>query len=370
MIKTLINRIKLFSSPRKEFYLFLKSLLGVTPGNLKLYDTAFIHKSSSLTNEHGHVINNERLEYLGDAILGSIVAEYLYNRFPHKGEGFLTQMRSRLVNRVFLSQLTYDMGLHQFVVSRSALTSTSSHIYGDAFEALIGAIYIDHGYDVTKRVVIKNIISKFVDLEKLELEDTNYKSQLIEFGQKNKAHVEFTTDVKEVNNRNVFVTSLTIFDKQVGTGQGQSKKISQQNAAKQAAMNLDTIDVDQLRQAYEDRLRKDAEEANNKSNITEEVANDSELSEVSDQETYETQDMSLETACLKSEPTELNHDVELEIPFEETSADDLDCDDSLTVDNDNVITEVEDEIIEIQPIESKKDISEDSPIDTTLPDNE
>lgn len=240
MIKSLFNRIKLFSNPRKEFYLFLKDTLGFYPGNLRLYEIAFIHKSASATDKMGNQINNERLEYLGDAVLGSIIAEFLYKRFPQRGEGFLTQMRSKLVNRVFLSSLMKETGLNQFVKSRQIRTTANSSIDGDALEALIGAIYLDKGYEKTKHVIIKKFYNQHVDLNKVELEDSNYKSQLIEWGQKNKQEVTFNTKEEESPKfkAGVFITAIEIENEIKGKGYGPSKKESQQNAAKQALIKI------------------------------------------------------------------------------------------------------------------------------------
>jgi len=240
MIKFLIQRIKLFSSPRKEFYLFLKDIIGVYPGNTRLYDIAFIHKSASVTDSMGNLINNERLEYLGDAILGAVVAEYVYKRFPQRGEGFLTQMRSKLVNRAFLTQLTNDTGLHKFIKSRTVGNSSASNIYGDAFEALIGAIYLDKGYNKTKYIIIKRFLNEYVDLNKMEETDNNYKSQLIEWGQKNKREINFQTEEENLPNSkfSIFVSSVEVENEVKGKGYGSSKKESQQNAAQDALTNL------------------------------------------------------------------------------------------------------------------------------------
>lgn len=243
MIRTLIQRVKLFSSPRKEFYLFLKDLLGFYPGNIKLYELAFVHRSESFTNSIGNTSNNERLEYLGDAILGAVIAEYLYKRFPQRGEGFLTQMRSKLVNRAFLTHLTCETGLSRFVKSRNSVgnASSTSHIYGDAFEALIGAIYIDKGYSTARYVIIKRFLKYYVDLNEVEEADNNYKSQLIEWGQKNKMDVKFHT-TEEINGNNsrfnTFVSKIEIGNEIMGQGSGASKKESQQNAAKKTLEHI------------------------------------------------------------------------------------------------------------------------------------
>jgi len=242
MIKFLYQRIKLFSSKRKEFYLFLKDIMGFYPGNLKLYDIAFIHKSASTTDTMGNLINNERLEYLGDAILGAVVAEFLYNRFPQRGEGFLTQMRSKLVNRAFLSQLINETGLHQFIKSRTVGNTSASNIYGDAMEALIGAIYLDKGFEKARYVIIKRFLNGYVDLNKMEELDNNYKSQLIEWGQKNKMDVNFQTEEEASPNSkfSIFVSTVEIEKEIKGKGYGSSKKESQQNAAREAIQSTET----------------------------------------------------------------------------------------------------------------------------------
>ena len=241
MIKQLYQRIKLFSSSGKEFYLFLKDIMGFYPGNLKLYDIAFIHKSASLTDSMGNLINNERLEYLGDAILGAVVAEFLYNRFPQRGEGFLTQMRSKLVNRAFLSQLINETGLHRFIKSRTVGATVASNIYGDALEALIGAVYLDKGFEKARYVIIKRFLNGYVDLNKMEEQDNNYKSQLIEWGQKNKTEVTFQTEEEDSPNSkfSIFVSTVEIENEVKGKGYGSSKKESQQNAARDALQSID-----------------------------------------------------------------------------------------------------------------------------------
>jgi ribonuclease-3 len=195
----------------------------------------------------GNVVNNERLEYLGDAVLGTIVAEYLYNRFPFKDEGFLTQLRSRVVNRSFLTQLTFKMKLNRYVISNANSVSESSHLYGDLLEAFIGAIYLDCGYAVTKQFVIKKIFNQHVDIQEMERNDNNFKSQLIEWGQKMKQEVEFKT----VNNPDTgsekmpFISEACIDGKVMGKGEGFSKKEAQQNAAQQALDKLSLMEIEE-----------------------------------------------------------------------------------------------------------------------------
>ena len=243
MVRKIVQRVKLFSSSRKEFYLFLKGLLGFYPGNLKLYDLAFIHKSASAVDSQGNFVNNERLEYLGDAILGAIIADFLYNRFPQEDEGFLTKTRSKLVNRSFLTKLTFDMGLNVFIDSNTTKNIDKSHIYGDALEALIGAIYLDKDYQTAKYFVTKRILSEFVNLNKIEHEDLNYKSQLIEWSQKNKREINFETteEIDERSKQPKFYAVVEIDSTVVGEGIGTSKKEAHQNAAKETLQKLEEL---------------------------------------------------------------------------------------------------------------------------------
>ena len=240
MVNRIVQRVKLFSSDRKEFYLFLKNLLGFYPQNLKLYDLAFIHKSASTVDSQGTFVNNERLEFLGDAILGSIIADFLYNRFPQEDEGFLTKTRSKLVNRSFLTKLTFDMGLNIFINSNTTKNIDKSHIYGDALEALIGAIYLDKDYKTAKYFVTKKILSQFVDLNEIEQNDSNFKSQLIEWSQKNKKEISFeTTENSNENSKQPkFRAVIKIDNKQIGKGTGTSKKEAHQEAAKESLKKL------------------------------------------------------------------------------------------------------------------------------------
>ncbi|WP_320111408.1 ribonuclease III [Draconibacterium orientale] len=243
MVRKIVQRVKLFSSDRKEFYLFLKDLLGFYPQNLRLYDIAFIHKSASIVDSQGNFVNNERLEYLGDAILGAVIADFLYNRFPQEDEGFLTKTRSKLVNRAILTQLTHEMGLHVFIDSNTTKNIDKSHIYGDALEALIGAIYLDKDYKAAKFFVTKKILPQFVDLNEIEQEDSNFKSQLIEWSQKNKREIEFETteETDEKIKQPRFKAVVKIDNKKAGEGVGTSKKEAHQKAAHETLKKLDQL---------------------------------------------------------------------------------------------------------------------------------
>jgi ribonuclease-3 len=220
----------------------LKDLLGFYPSNLKLYDLAFIHKSASVYDSQGNMVNNERLEFLGDAMLGAIIADFSYNRFPQQDEGFLTKNRSKLVNRTFLTRLTFDMGLNIYIDSNTTKNIDKSHIYGDALEALIGAIYLDTDYQTTKYFVTKKILSQFVDLNEIEQKDSNFKSQLIEWSQKNKKDIKFETTeepAKDKTKQSRFISKVIVENKELGTGTGTSKKEAHQNAARETLKKLE-----------------------------------------------------------------------------------------------------------------------------------
>lgn len=174
----------------KEFNDFFKNILGFTPRHTKLYHVAFIHRSLS-TQHNGHRVNNERLEYLGDAVLGTVVADFLYKKYPFQGEGFLTVLRSKIVSRVSLNKLANKIGLVSLIEYQHDSSGGFKSIGGDAFEALVGAMYIDKGYKFTRRVLINRILCTYLDVDSIATTDWNYKSKLIDWGQKNRRKVTF-----------------------------------------------------------------------------------------------------------------------------------------------------------------------------------
>ena len=242
VIKPLLNIIKLFPLRREKFYNFIHSATGIHPHNLDIYHQAFIHKSAMIKGHNKRFINNERLEFLGDAMLGSIVADELYKRFPEKNEGFLTKTRSRIVNRTLLNNIALQMGLGTWVKAQSKIDIANTSILGDTLEALIGAIYVDRGYKYCERFVLKIIINQYIDLVTVAKKDTNYKSLLIEWGQKHKVSVHFITEEKHTSNNltPTFVARAAINNEVIGQGEGFSKKEAQQNAARIALKELKT----------------------------------------------------------------------------------------------------------------------------------
>lgn len=239
MFKT-IGRVVIIPFVRnRAFIRKLIPIIGFVPGRVKLYEMAFIHKSASVVLPSGEVINNERLEYLGDAILDAVVADYLFRTFPDKDEGFLTKMRSKMVKRKHLNLLAYRIGLSKLVVSHTNPRNESKHLYGNAFEALTGAIYLDKGFKKACHFV-ERIINKYVDIEKLKLSDSDYKSRLIEWAQKNKVEVVFDSHEEFPGGTKIpqFVSNIRMMNQDLGKGMGNSKKDAEQKAAKIALENI------------------------------------------------------------------------------------------------------------------------------------
>ncbi len=186
--------IKSFFSPNKELYRSIKNILGFYPNNIFLYKLALRHKSATIKTINGLKLNNERLEYLGDAILSAVVADYLFKSFPYKNEGFLTEMRSKIVSRVALNKLSLKLGLQQLIRSGSDPSAKAKSAGGDAFEALIGAIYLDKGYNFTRKIIINRIVNIHFDVDQLVHTEISYKSKLNEWAQKEKRVIVFKVE--------------------------------------------------------------------------------------------------------------------------------------------------------------------------------
>lgn len=237
MLRKIYRGIRLLPKRGKEPYLSLYKILHFYPYNITLYNQALVHKSSSIRIKGGRWINNERLEFLGDAILDAIVADIVFKEFEYKKEGFLTNMRSKIVQRETLNKLALDLGLDKLLkTSTPKSTSSNTHVYGNALEALIGAIYLDQGYRVAKKFVLERLIGEYLDIETVAEHDENYKSKLIEWGQKNKIAVQFILLESNVDENNIssFRTAVVVAGRQIGCGIGNSKKESHQKAAEEA----------------------------------------------------------------------------------------------------------------------------------------
>ncbi|KAA6352579.1 Ribonuclease 3 [termite gut metagenome] len=216
-------------------------MLGFYPRDVRVYEQALLHKSVLVLSEQGHQMNNERLEFLGDAILDAIIADILYTYFENKEEGFLTNTRSKIVQRETLNKLAVEIGLNKLIKSSAHSASHNNYnIYGNALEALVGAIYIDQGYKRCKKFIEQRIIKPYIDLEQLSRKDVNFKSKLIEWCQKKKVEISFELIEQFFDNQSnhIFQTEVLIEGLSAGIGSGYSKKESQQNAAQMALKKI------------------------------------------------------------------------------------------------------------------------------------
>ena len=233
MLSKIIDRIRLPFRKEKELYLSLYKILGFFPNDIKYYKQALMHKSI-MRREKGKPVNNERLEFLGDAILGAVVGHIVYTHFDGKREGFLTNTRSKIVQRETLNKLARELGITDLILSSGHSSSHNSYLGGNAFEALVGAIYLDKGYKACMQFVEGRILSHFINIDKVAYKEVNFKSKLIEWSQKNRVNVDFkVVEEKKVEGGSpLFVYQVLIEGIEGGTGRGYTKKESQQQASK------------------------------------------------------------------------------------------------------------------------------------------
>ena len=270
MLSQLYKKIRLLKNKGKEPYLSIYKITGYYPDDIKIYEQAFLHRSSSVEDENGKSLNNERLEFLGDAILDAIVADIVYVHFPNKKEGYLTNTRSKIVKRETLNHIALELGLDKMVKYATKVSTHNNYIYGNALEALIGAVYLDHGYSAAFDFISKIIISKYIDLDNIAKKEMNFKSHLIEWGQKNKLSVDFSI-IESFNDNDgnpVFQTSIILEGEiQMGIGIGYTKKESHQNAAQMALKKLRTDK--EFQQLVNDikKKKKEARAAENSSEV-------------------------------------------------------------------------------------------------------
>ncbi|MDR1103190.1 MAG: ribonuclease III [Tannerella sp.] len=215
-------------------------MLGFYPRDVQLYRQAFTHRSTFTESEGGPLKNNERLEFLGDAVLDAVVADIIYKKYPNRKEGFLTNTRSKIVQRDSLNRIAHEMELDKMMVTSTRLNSHNSYIYGNAFEALIGAIYLDQGYRKCCNFVKERIIEKYIPLDKIANKEVNFKSNLIEWSQKNKLAISFEVveTFADQSGSPVFQSRVSLQGTPLGTGVGYTKKESQQSAAKMAIKKI------------------------------------------------------------------------------------------------------------------------------------
>jgi len=224
-----------FFSKDKQLSIKIKNLIGCYPHNISIYIQALRHKSVAVEKHNGIRVSNERLEYLGDAVLDLVVADFMFHKYPYKDEGFLTLMRSKIVSRASLNKLAQKIGLDKYI----ELDKDSSNVYrsanGDAFEAFLGALYIDLGYKKTKKIIINRILKCHIDIEELENKEFNFKSKLLEWSQKSHKNIEYKCVGTSGNGYlKHYLVNVIIDDKIVGSGKGHTIKEAEQIAAENA----------------------------------------------------------------------------------------------------------------------------------------
>ena len=255
-IENITDRIRLFFRKEKEPYFRFYKILGFYPHNIEIYKQALLHKSSSVKTQ-GRLVNNERLEFLGDAILDAVVADIVYKKFEGKREGFLTNTRSKIVQRETLNNIAINIGLDKLIKYSSKQSSHNSYMSGNAFEALVGAIYLDRGYETCMKFMEERIIGQYINLDKISRKEVNFKSKLIEWSQKNKFEIEFRLvgQTSDESQNPIFETQILVENISGGTGKGYSKKESQQEAA-HATMTMikkDSVFIDAIFAAKNER---------------------------------------------------------------------------------------------------------------------
>jgi ribonuclease-3 len=236
-VKFLRRFYNYYLHPDRETARRLHNLLGFTPAYLQLFQLAFFHKSTFSNREYA-ISNNERLEFLGDAVLSTIVGEYLFKKYPNSDEGFLTKMRSKIVKRNSLDEIADKMGLDLFLVHFNQ-TRLSKSMLGNALEALVGAIYIEMGYEKTRDYVVKRILRRYLDIHELELYDDNFKSQLLEWCQKNGYQIDYKVLAKyKSEKRDKFKVAVYIDGRKLGSADDFNKKSAEQLASERAIAAL------------------------------------------------------------------------------------------------------------------------------------
>ena len=239
-IRNIFDALRLHFLDEKELRRALYQILGFYPHDISLYKQALLHKSVGRRNEKGRPLNNERLEFLGDAILDAVVGDIVFRHFDGKREGFLTNTRSKLVSRDTLGKLSKEMGIADLIKSAGHSTSHNSYMNGNAFEALVGAIYLDRGYDACMLFMQKRILAQLINIDKVAYKEVNFKSKLLEWSQKNRVKLEYRDQSQSRDDKGspVFTSIVVIEGVEGASGKGYSKKESQQQASKETLQRL------------------------------------------------------------------------------------------------------------------------------------
>lgn len=257
-VTNLIDAIRVPFCKNRQLYRAFYAILGFYPRRLALYRQALVHKSCVSRHEEGEARHNERLEFLGDAILDAVVGDIVYHRFPSQDEGFLTTTRSKIVQRESLGRLAVETGLDKLIMSHvQHHRNHNSYLEGNAFEALVGAIYLDRGYDYCIAFIERKVLRHLIDIDKVAHQEVNFKSRLLEWAQKKRFQIQFELLQQELNDEGalVFYSSVVVEGIECGRGHGFSKKESHQQASKNALSHIrHNRDLRlQLTQAFEDR---------------------------------------------------------------------------------------------------------------------
>ena len=239
-LNNIIDRIKLPFRKEKELFSALYAILGFYPHNIEYYKQALMHKSIRKRNDKGKPLNNERLEFLGDAILDAVVGDVVFRQYEGKREGFLTNTRSKLVSRDTLGKVASEMGLGGLLLSAGHSTSHNSYVEGNALEALVGAIYLDRGYEACMWFWEHRILGKYINIDKVAFKEVNFKSKLLEWSQKNRVRMDFQMlkQKKDDNGNPIFSFQVILEGVEGERGTGFSKKEAQQQAAKETLQRL------------------------------------------------------------------------------------------------------------------------------------
>lgn len=229
-------------SPHRQIYTFIKNVFGFYPGNIFLYVLAFRHRSAAIELTNGVKDSNERLEFLGDAVFGSIITEYLFKRYPFKDEGFLTEIRSRIVSRTHLNKLSGRLGIHQLLLTDRNAHNPNGALNGDAFEALVGAIYLDKGFNFVRKIILEVVIKQHIDIDYIENVNDNYKSLILTHCQRERKKLEYRV-VEEISNlgRRQYKINLLINDEVIASAQDYSIKKAEQSSSLKACKMLGLI---------------------------------------------------------------------------------------------------------------------------------
>lgn len=241
MKKSVFQRRAKLSPEDRALALYIKNIFGFKPGNIFLYRQAMRHKSVASTIKAGVKDSNERLEFLGDAVLSAIVANYLFQKFPYKEEGFLTETRSKIVSRASLNKLGYKIGLgNQLALSADLARNSSNALLGDALEALIGAIYIDKGFEFTNKTIIRYLLDIYMNINEVIGTEVNFKSRIIEWAQQNRKFIEFRVaeEIMLKNNQRQYRVEVVIENKVIGEAIDFSIKGAEQRAAEKGIVTL------------------------------------------------------------------------------------------------------------------------------------